>query len=238
MDKIHIAICDDESTFLKYIKNKIKSFYLSKGEVVTITEFTNGEDLINGCKELEYDLVFLDIEMPHMTGIEVISRLRDSFDNMEIILLTNYEDYVFESFRHNPFRYIRKSRIDNELEEALEAFQDKIKRANSYYSFTTSDGIISWRIDDIQYMEVFQHYIHIHNKDKTIKVRGSLEKFEKEFEKYGFIRTHKSYLVSYLHIYSINTNEIVLTDNKKLPLSRGRAEDVKEKFVKYTRRLS
>lgn len=128
--------------------------------------------------------------------------------------------------------------MDNELGEALEAFQDKTKRADSYYSFTTSDGIVSWRVDDIWYMEEFQHYIHIHSKDKTIKVRGSLEKLEKEFEKYGFIRIHKSYLVSYLYIYSINSNEIVLTNNKKLPLSRGRVEDVKEKFVKYTRRLS
>lgn len=181
MDKIHIAICDDDGTFLKHLKNRINSFYLSKGEVITITEFTNGEDLINGCKELEFDLIFLDIEMPQMTGIEVITKLRAIYDDMTIILLTNYEDYVFESFRYNPFRYIRKSRIDNELEEALEAFQYKMKKANSYYSFTTSDGIVSWRIDDIQYMEVFQHYIHIHNKDKTIKVRASLEKLEKEF---------------------------------------------------------
>lgn len=238
MTNIHIAICDDDKTFLELIKSKIIEYYRSQNLTPQITDFANGKDLVKACKETEFDLAFLDIEMPQMTGIEVIKKLRDFCYDMEIIFLTNYENYVFESFKYNVFRYIRKSKIDIELVEALEAFQLKMKHAERYYSFTTTEGMVSWRVDDIQYMEVFQHYIYIHKKDRVIKVRNSLNKYEKEFEKFGFIRIHKSYLVSYRHIYSINTNEVVLMNNKKLPLSRNRSEYVKEKFIMFTRRLN
>jgi len=238
MTMINIAICDDEVPILEFVEREIDHFYVSRNIAVNVMKFTNGSTFLDACRNTNFHLVFLDIEMPHMSGIDVVAKLRSVYDDMEIIFLTSYENYVFESFRYRPLRFIRKSKIDSELEEALEAFQKIMDNSKNYYSFLTTDGVVIWRVDDIQYMEAFQHYIYIHRKDKNIKVRGSLDKYEKEFGTWGFIRIHKSYLVSYQHIYSINTNEVILTDQKKLPLSRRRNEEVKEKFIEYTRRLS
>lgn len=87
-------------------------------------------------------------------------------------------------------------------------------------------------------MEVFKHYIYIHYKEMIFKVRGTLKKFEKEFSKWGFIRIHKSFLVSYRYIYSINNSEVVLNDKSILPLSRNRNKYVKDKLVQYIRSLN
>ncbi|HBI72781.1 MAG TPA: hypothetical protein DDY59_06280 [Lachnospiraceae bacterium] len=238
MTMINIAICDDEVPILEFVERKIDHFYLLRNITVNIMKFTNGSSFLDACRSTTFHLVFLDIEMPDLSGIEVVSKLRSVYDDMEIVFLTSYENYVFESFQYRPLRFIRKSKIDSELEEALEAFQKIMDSEKNYYSFFTTDGAVLWRVDDIQYMEAFQHYIYIHRKDKSIKVRGSLDKYEKGFGTWGFIRIHKSYLVSYKHIYSINANEVILTDQKRLPLSRRRNEEVKEKFIKYTRRLN
>lgn len=233
----NIAICDDDTTFLKLLKEKIEDYCKSQNLSAEVMEYSSGETLLKACNKTKFSLIFLDIEMPGMSGIEVASSLYSTAQNTEIIFLSGFEDYVYESIKYKPLRFIRKGYINQELPEALEAFYGIIKSSESNYPFSTKEGTIIWKVEDIQYIEVYQHYVYVHSSDQSIKVRGSLDTYEKTFQKWGFIRIHKSYLVSYKHIYAINPTEVILTGQMKLPLSRRKNEEVKEKFVEYTRSL-
>lgn len=183
-------------------------------------EYSSGETLLKASSKIRFSLIFLDIDMPRMSGIEVASNLYSTAQNTEIIFLSGFEDYVFESIKYKPLRFIRKGYINKELPEALEAFYEIIKSSESNYSFYTKGGIVIWKVEDIQYIEVYQHYVYVHGSDQSIRVRGSLDNYEKTFQKWGFIRIHRSYLVSYKHVYAINPTEVILTDMIKRPLSR------------------
>jgi Response regulator of the LytR/AlgR family len=232
-----IAICDDDSTFINLLKIKVKKYCKTFDLDIEIIEYNRGEELLEACIKNKFDLVLLDIEMPEISGINVASRLCSLGHSSEIIFISGFEDYVYESIKYKPFRFIRKKYINQELPEALKAFSVLVKNSFNNYLFSTKEGTIIWNINDILYMEVFQHYIYVHSSNSSIKVRGSLDKYEKEFQKWGFIRIHKSYLVSYKHIYSVNPTEVILMNRMKLPLSRRKNEEVKEKFINYTRGL-
>lgn len=237
MELCKIAICDDDITFIKVIKGQVKKSCKDFNLDVEITEYTSGEELLDAYSKNKFSLILLDIEMIGISGINVASRLHSLGQGTEIIFISGFEDYVYESIKYKPFRFIRKKYMNQELSEALQAFSVLIKRPLTNYLFSTKEGTIIWNINDIQYMEVFQHYIYVHSKDSSIKVRGSLDKYENEFQKWGFIRIHKSYLVSCKHIYSVNPTEVILMNRMKLPLSRRKNEEVKEKFISYTRGL-
>lgn len=235
LSAIRLAICDDDNTYLKIIRTKIDNFFSLQNLDIEVKEYSSGKELLIACMHYEFSLIFLDIEMPELSGIKVVEKIRKNNINVEIIFLTSYTEYVFESIKYKPLRFIRKSYLDIELLEALEAFQNILDNSKNYYSFSTIDGEVICKIEDIEYMEVFKHYIY---KEMIFKVRGTLKKFEKEFSKWGFIRIHKSFLVSYRYIYSINNSEVVLNDKSILPLSRNRNKYVKDKLVQYIRSLN
>lgn len=232
-----IALCDDDITFLKILYVKIHEYCRAQNLSAQVEIYSSGEELLKVCNKNEFSLIFMDIQMPRMSGIEVASKLSLSGQRTEIIFLSGFEDYVYESIKYRPFRFIRKKYINKELPEALDAFYEMIRRSENVYSFSTKEGTVTWKVNDIQYMEVYQHYVYVHCINKNIKVRGSLDQFEKEFQKWGFIRIHKSYLVSFKYIYAVNTNEIVLTSQKKIPLSRRKNDEVKQSLIEYTRSL-
>jgi len=232
-----IAICDDDITFLELLKVKIEDYCKSQNLSAEVMEYDRGETLLEGCSKNRFSLILLDIEMPGISGIEVVSSLYSQGQDTEIIFLSGFADYVYESIKYKPLRFIRKEYMNQELPEALEAFYKIIKSMESNYPFSTKEGTAIWKVEDIQYIEVYQHYVYVHSSNQSIKVRGSLDNYEKTFLKWGFIRIHKSYLVSYQHIYAINPTEVILTGQRKLPLSRRKNEEVKEKFVEYTRSL-
>lgn len=232
-----IAICDDDITFINLFKVEVKKYTVALKLVVEITEYTSGEELLEACCKNYFSLIFLDIEMPGISGINVASKLHSMRQGTEIIFVSSFEGYVYESIKYKPFRFIRKKYIDQELPEALNAFSLIDKNSHADFLFYTKDGTTILNVNEIQYMEVFQHYIYVHCNDRSIKVRGTLGNYEKEFQKWGFIRIHKSYLVSYKYIYSVNPTEIILINRIKLPLSKRKNKEVKEKFINYTRVL-
>ncbi len=103
-------------------------------------KYSSGEELLKDCSKTRFSLIFLDIEMTSMSGMEVASSLYLTAQNTEIIFVSGFEDYVYESFKYKPLRFIQKEHINKELPEALEAFYEIIKSAESNYPFSTKYG--------------------------------------------------------------------------------------------------
>ena len=109
---INIAVCDDEQDYLKNIQKQL--FQLANALNITIETYlyTDGNkvvDLIYNNKE-DFDILFLDIDMPNISGLEVAKKLREKGSDIILIFISAHEQYVFDSIEYNPFRYIRKNR--------------------------------------------------------------------------------------------------------------------------------
>lgn len=227
---IHIAICDDESVFLKSFQNILKEQLKILNIEYTITCYSNGREFL---KEIaSFDAVFLDIDMPEMNGMEVAMYINQNYP-MPILFLTAHDELVYSSIQFQPFRFIRKDYINSELEEAVYALNEHIRMQSQNHSIYlhTSKGYIMMSIKDVKYAEIYDHLIKIHTTEGEVyKCYGKLSDYEKQWEQFGFIRTHKSYLVNGWCIYSIRGNAVILDGGKEILLSRRRETAVREKF--------
>lgn len=227
-----LAVCDDEKNDLDNIANIIKDFFAADCE---ISKYKDAESLLEDSHKQFFDVLFLDIDLPDMNGMQLAERIRDENEYVKIIFITNREDCVYKGYKYNAFRFIAKNSLEDGLTEALTALSRYYESKNNYVTFKTQNNEITRNIDNIQYLEVHGHDMLIKYNNNTEKISGTMSQYEKLLTPKGFIRIHKSFLVNYRYIYSIEKNDVKLNDGTLLPLSRKRINETKNKLQIYTR---
>lgn len=234
---IRAAICDDEPTMLDYLHEHISKEFERQGTDIQIDKYTSGNEFLNSHKTKPYDVVFLDIDMPEISGFEIAGQIND-ISNALIVFVTLHDELVYSSLKFRPFRFIRKPHLENELPETLESITSEMTKRNSgnKFSFQTRSGETFVDLSSVVYIEIYGHWLRVCRKDgEPLECYGSLSNFEKQLEEYDFVRTHKSFLVNSKYIFSIEKNQVVLDDKTVIPLSRYKVDTVKTKFKKMIR---
>jgi len=122
--EVQIYICDDNQFFLEEIEQRTR-LLIGKNRFLNIQTFNTGRELIKSWNEAFADVVFLDIDMPELNGFEVAERLQKIKKNVLIIFITSHEDKVYQSWKYQPFWFVRKSHIDD-LDVCFRAFLQKL----------------------------------------------------------------------------------------------------------------
>lgn len=233
---LRIAICDDDQALLHSYKNRIKALFESKHVDATIFDYTKGSKLIKDCKEVPFDLIFLDIDMPEMSGFDVAEKINDINADTVIIFVTNEEQLVYRSLRYSPFRFIRKAYFVAELSEAIISFLDMYLKRNKTQVFNCINGeIVVINIKDIMYIESNKHKVTVYTQKKDIVTKAKIGELEENLKDFGFIRVHIGYLINMKYIFSIEKTEVIFVNQTSVPMSRHRTEQVKTEFHKYIR---
>lgn len=236
---MQIGICDDNKRDIDVMAKEVESVLVPLACKYEIHLFESGIELMRHMDEvLTYDVLFLDIDMPEISGIQIAEKIMNSTQVLNIIFVTNHSDLVFDAIHCCPFRFIRKERMHEEMEEAIVAVLEKIRNETLLYDFNSAHGSLKVLIRDVLYLESRRHYIHIHTKDGQIHViRGKISYYDEKLSDAGFVRIHVGYLVNIMYIYSISTRSVVLDNKEELPISRKNADKVKEKHADYVRRF-
>jgi len=234
---IRAAICDDEVNILSHLHKRISEEFRDRGDKCSLDKFTSGEKFLETHREQPYDVVFLDIDMPQTSGFEVAEQVNtlNTSDDTLIVFVTSHDELVYSSFKFQPFRFIRKAYLEQELPEIITAVMGEITKRTAEKKFTlrAKNGDVVIDLRSLEYIEIYGHWLLVHVKDgEPLECYGSLSDLEKELERYDFVRTHKSYLVNCACIYSIEKNQVILDDKTAIPLSRYKSETVRNKFVK------
>lgn len=124
---IKIAVVDDEEMFILSFQKDLDRLFKQNNVDFLITSFTNGNEFMASYEEAKYDLVFLDIDIPYINGIEIASAIRSKKINTELIFVSGHDNFVFESICYAPFRFIRKAELLLDTEEAVFSFCKKAK---------------------------------------------------------------------------------------------------------------
>lgn len=234
---IKIAICDDDKIILNYIYNQIKSITDKLGKNMEIQTFLDGNKMLSdGTKETSsFNILFLDIDMPIVTGFEIAEVIRRFNENLIIIFLTSIEELVYESLKYKPFRFIRKNRLDEELQEVLySAIIEVEKNKVQNYTFKTQCGIIKVCLEDILYIECLHRKLYLKTNNETYDLIGvQFNEIISEFSAKGFVLIHRSCIVNLKYIFSIGKLDITLDNGEKIPVSRYKINDVKRAFTLY-----
>lgn len=232
---IRIAVVDDELIILNSIHKKIEKILYDINVEFEIQDYTSGKIALKEITEKGVDIIFLDIDMPEVSGMDIAKKIRMQVEKLEIVFITNKDELVYDAIKFTPFRFIRKSRFDEEIQEALYKFIDKLNKNKSLYTFSTSNGKKAVQPVQIRYVEVSSHKLSVHLLNESFIASGNLKDIEELFYTYGFIKIHQSFLVNFRFINYIKRNEVILDNGTVLPLSRSRYEKTKFEYMRLSR---
>lgn len=233
---IQAVICDDSVQELNNINRMLQQIIETSGVHFVVQTYTNGEQLLKNIISEEIDLLLLDIDMPGISGIEVAEKIRQENLNIDIIFVTNHNDLVFQSIHYQPFRFVRKDQLKEDLVEAILSYIKKKSKEERLIIVNQGVSKVSVKLTEVLYIESNKHYItyYMENGD-TVRTRGSLNKLEQDYKNNYFLRTHAGYLVNPKYVYTIEKTKVMLTDKETIPVSRHRLEDIKHRYQQYAR---
>lgn len=230
-----IAI-DDEPLALELLEDNISKVPYLK----LVASFANPVEAIATIQQQEIDLVFLDIQMPGLTGLQLIQTLSKK---PMFILITAYEKYALEGYTLDVVDYLVKpvslDRFIKACSKAWELHQLKTAKndqnENDYFFINVDYSLLKIVFADIVYVEGLKDYVKIHLKSTTkpVVARMSLKNLEEELPASQFIRIHKSFIISRKSITSVKKNSVFINDTE-LPVG----ENYKDVIDDITRRRS
>jgi DNA-binding LytR/AlgR family response regulator len=236
---INIVLCDDENRFLDNLYGTLrdviaKSRYAS--EKIEIMTFQDSAKTLEYCLKNEVHILFLDIDMPVMTGFDIANKIRENNDEVKIIFVSAFENLVYTSFRYHPFRFIRKGCVEKEIAEAFDAAMRELFYKNMYISAESKTESVKVFYSDIVLIESRANYVEIMTLNGSkIKYRTTMNSLEKELCGYGFVRIHSGYIVSMSKIKYYKNDTVELYNGKLLKVSRKYYADARETYRKYLR---
>lgn len=219
-----IGVCDDNVYFLNEIVNILKDFYKECNDV-KIEKYQNAIEILRYFRE--FDLIFLDIEMPTINGLALKRKLEEIDFRGKIIYVTDYEQYMNEAFGKNVIAYIPKKDL-NRIVLMLQQLEKEKKRNKV---LRIADANIN--ISDIYYIQADSGYVNIYTGNELFYFSIYLNDILKRIDDITFMQVHRSYIVNFRYIDTFNANEITLINGKKIKLSRKYKEVFKNSYFKY-----
>ena len=236
---IQIAICDDEKVFVEMYKKEIIHLFKECDIECCVDIYTDSKIFQSKLNFNNYDLIFMDINMPEVTGIQVASKLRSSGADTTLVFVSNHDHFVFESFRYSPYRFIRKNNLLNDTAEMIRTFCAILKKRPSHILLDLESKKDSLEnVSHIVYFYSIRHDIFLYNTHKdSIRLAHTytMEQLEDKLKDRGFIRIHKTYLLNFKWILRIQSSTVYLKDGNELPLSRARSDTVKKEYQRLLR---
>lgn len=234
-----VDICDDEHLWIDKAYEIVADFFKDKREV-WINSYNNSEDLTNSLinKKEQADIVILDIDMPGTNGFETARIIKDAYPDMLLLFYTVHEQYVFDAFQFQPFRYIRKANAKSELELALAAAMKVIsKRIEKSIILVINNDSYAVNINDIVYFETEKRRCNIYlNNENSLNVRITIKELLSKIDSPDFVMIHSGAVVNVRYVKHISNYDVHIENGIHLIVSRGRADDLKMTLADFWRR--
>ena len=221
-----IAICEDEKIFSDKLLDLLNSYFQKHNQILEISVFTDGIPLIDEYKcGIKYDLIFLDIQLEISDGVNVAAQLREFDKEAAIIFVTGLENRAVEGYAVSAFDYIIKSSLDDRLSDVLDRFM-QVNKAK-FLTVTTLNGETEIILcNDILYIESDGRGTAISTMNSIIRTSLSVNKVYQLLPQDNFVEIHKSVFVMVTKIKRIGSDNVLMCNEKLLPLSRRKRKQV------------
>lgn len=227
---MNICICDDDLATHQIIKEYLQE---SLSSDINVFDCFSAEDLLKSAEN--YDILFLDIKMGEVNGLEAAEIIRKNNKEIIMIFISSYPNYVFRAFNVEALHFIVKPINEKEFKNVLDRALYKYKTAHSSITLRWQKERYVIKISSIKYIEGYNRHETVHTQDGTYEALGKISDLYKELAPHGFIRTHQGFIVNMDYIKRFDTNDVVLFDDTKVMLSVRKKAEALEIFDKYLR---
>lgn len=231
-----IAVCDDQIIIQQEIIQKVKAYFEKSDLSVNIQGFASGEELLD-C-ESHFDIVFLDMKMKELTGLDTAAAIRTSNKNCAIIFITSYQDFVFDAFDVDASHYLLKPVSDEKLSRALDKVMRTREQIDEPPYLLVKRGYDYSKIlySDIMYFESTDHKINVHTTGGgKVDYYEKLDILERQLDE-RFFRCHRAFIVNLEYVFEKKDNQAVLINGEILPVSKRKQQIFSETLLKHLRK--
>jgi DNA-binding LytR/AlgR family response regulator len=214
-----IAIVEDEEIYRQEIHRYVEQYGREHQLSFNVAEYDNGQAIVDD-KDAHYHIVFFDIEMPGISGMEAAKILRQTDKDVVIVFITNMAQFAIEGYSVGALDFVLKPldyySFSFRMERALERVKTK---ETTQVVLSTAGGIKRLDSDDIYYIEIQNRMLHYHTKEGEVVVRGTMQSAEESLKDYHFTKCNHWYLVNLKYVSEIQ-EQLVFVADAKLEISR------------------
>lgn len=229
---MNIAIVDDE----KVIREQIKNMIACKFPDYQTDTYSTGEELLTVRKY--YDVIFLDIQMDGINGMDTARKLREQQKESLLIFITGMKEYVFEAFEVNAFHYLLKpveeKKFEEVLKRAIREIEKQRKKGQKQLFIKTRTRNITLNQNSILYIENRAKKVEIHTNEEVVEMYASMRELEKQLSD-SFYRCHRGYLVNMAYITEYSNDNITLSNGEDIFLSKEKYKEFVKVYMRYLR---
>lgn len=235
---VRVAICEDDLFYMEREKNLIESYLQTREIRSEITTFSSSIELTKAYAN-SFDIIFLDVEMDEMNGMEAAHWLRDKGAKSHIIFLSAYAEYLPEGYKVDAHRYLLKNdaKFDESFCECMDSVVAKIQMEESKIEIKIKDGILSIAPSKIIYAESNVHKVTLYVIEQSGDIReyymyDRLNNVQAKLERYGFLRIHQSYIINGEHLRKVYRYKAELIKDISLAISKKYYNDVEDYYIR------
>lgn len=232
---ISIAIVEDDKNAAEKVKHFTEKFFTEQNTEFSIDNFYDGEEFLTKFKN-DYSLVLLDIEMPHINGMETARRLRSMNSDSIIVFITNLTQYAINGYEVNATGYLLKPVSYLQFKQTMLRVTNKLTSNKGVrLTLNVDRGIKVVSSNEIIYIETVAHGLVFHCHNEDVFTRKTLKDVELLLEEVGFVRCNHCYIVNLKFVVNVGKDSLTVIGDTELAISRTKKKDVMSKIMEYSR---
>ncbi len=235
---MRIAVIEDEKPHRDLLVRYLEDWRSTQKESIILEAFNSSEAFWFRYEEnREYDILFIDIQMPGMSGMELARKVRSGDGDIVLVFVTGIGDYLEEGYEVEALHYLRKPLSREKLEKCLEKALQRRKKG-VFVTVHTGEEILKISQECVNYVEARGRNCCIGRvrEPEELAVKESFSEMEKLLEEGEFVKCHRSFLCRISNIHHIGREEIFFDDGSSIPVSRRLWQQVNQRFISYFQR--
>lgn len=235
MAEFTIAICDDLEAEQISLARMVQAYARKKGLFIHLRRFSSGESLLAFLQRSQpIHLLFLDIYMPGLSGVETARRIRAAGSDLAIIFATTSQDHGLDSFDVQASDYLVKPFREEDVAASLDWFFSHIPEPLRLLSIYSEGEWQKIPLSSILYVDVYDHQSRVHTRRGEIITRRGLDDLEAAIDSPDFLRCHRSFLVNLNYVAGLDDSSFRLEDQTLIPISTANELRIRSQFIGWT----
>lgn len=238
---LRIAICDDEKLICRQLEDMLYEISSFIHHAVETDVYYSGEEICDFLfKGRRYDIIFLDIELCNISGVEVGKRIRNELndEHTQIVYISSKESYAMELFEVRPLNFVIKPFCMDKIESILLTAIKLLDKEKKVFEYKNNNVSFSVPINEILYFESNGRKVNIVMQDETKCFYGKLSSVEEQVNNNDFIMIHKSYLINFNYCKEYTYEYVKMSNDEVMTISQNNRKTVREKIMQRKLRLS
>ncbi|MCI8401457.1 MAG: response regulator transcription factor [Lachnospiraceae bacterium] len=230
---MNIVVCDDDAGARMQMKEYLCRFEKEHNTELTLRFYESGEAFLSDYPE-KMDILFLDIRMYQVSGMDIARRIRDFDDELCIIFISNMTQYALEGYRVHAFDFLVKPfgyrTFEREMALAVRRAEGQ---KNDSITIKNDDGVFRLFLREILYVETGDHRLLVHGREKDLYCYVTMGQLEKKLGEKGFFRCHQSFLINLAYVEELGKDSVTMRDGACMPVSRHRRKELLQAMTRY-----